>query len=329
MVLHRKLKVAVIQACTVAYRLDETLDKLEQLVRQAASQDGSKLVVFPEAFIGGYPRYSNFGAVIGSRTSEGREEFLRYHQAAIVLDRNSPALLRLESISRDTSTFLILGVIEREERGGTLYCTVVFISPKHGLVGKHRKLQPTASERIVWARGDATDVNVVETSFDVPGSEDTQVTSETFRATISAAICWENYMPLLRTHYYHQKTEIYCAPTVDSRQVWQSTMTHIALEGRCFVLSACQFARQKDYPEDHPVDVDPLKARDPEAVMIGGGSVIVGPLGDILAGPLLDGEGILTAEIDLDDCIRGKLDLDVVGHYARNDLFELVVKTTS
>lgn len=121
-------------------------------------------------------------------------------------------------------------------------------------------------------------------------------------------------MPLLRYFYYSKGTQIYCAPTVDSRPVWQNTMIHIALEGRCFVLAACQYAQEKDYPPDHPVaDVN---ERNPEKVMIGGGSVIVSPSGEVLAGPLREGEGVLTASIDLDDCIRGKFDLDVVGNYS-------------
>lgn len=121
----------------------------------------------------------------------------------------------------------------------------------------------------------------------------------------------------VRTFYYSKGTQIYCAPTVDARPVWQHTMKHIALEGRCFVLSACQFSKERDYPTDHPV-LD-ANNRNPENVMIAGGSVIVNPLGEVLAGPLLDQEGVLVADLDLDDIVRGKFDLDVVGHYARPD----------
>ena len=121
----------------------------------------------------------------------------------------------------------------------------------------------------------------------------------------------------VRTFYYSKGVQLYCAPTVDARPVWQHTMSHIALEGRCFVLSACQFAQEKDYPPDHPVAN--INARNGENVMIAGGSVIISPSGQVLAGPLRDGEGVLTAQLDLDDIVRGKFDLDVVGHYARND----------
>ncbi|KIM75390.1 hypothetical protein PILCRDRAFT_827302, partial [Piloderma croceum F 1598] len=255
---------------------------------------------------------STFGVVVGERSPEGRDEFLRYHSAAI--DIPSPAISRIESISKDTGVFLVVGVIERD--GGTLYCTVVFIDPQKGYLGKHRKLVPTAMERLIWGQGDGSTLPVLEKQF--KSSKDDETIVET---KISAAICWENYMPLLRTFYYSRGTQLYCAPTVDARPVWQSTVTHIALEGRCFVLSACQYAEEKDYPPDHPV-VN-VSDRKPENVMIAGGSVIINPLGKVLAGPLLGAEGILTAELDLDDILKAKFDLDVVGHYARSDIFQL------
>ncbi|KAF8527968.1 carbon-nitrogen hydrolase [Hysterangium stoloniferum] len=305
----RIIRASVVQACTVAYSLSDTLDKLERLTTLARERDNAQLVVFPEAFIGGYPAKSSFGAVVGARSPEGRDEYLRYHSAAIEIP--SQAVTRMEGIARATSVFLVVGVIERE--GGTCYCTVIFVHPQAGYVAKHRKLVPTAAERLVWGFGDASTLPVLEQTFSHQGNG----VSENVTAKISAAICWENYMPLLRTHYYQQGTQIYCAPTVDSRPVWQHTMAHIALEGRCFVLSACQYAQQKDFPPNHPIANG--AARDPEGIMIGGGSVIYNPAGEALAGPLKEGEGVLTAELDLDDIIRGKFDLDVVGHYARPD----------
>ncbi|CAE6457744.1 unnamed protein product [Rhizoctonia solani] len=316
------LKVSVVQTCTAAYSLNDTLNKLDRLVRLAKERDGSQLCVFPEAFVGGYPRYSTFGAVVGSRAPEGRDEFLRYHSAAITLSPESPGRVRIESIARAYGVFLVVGVIEKDSyasSAGTLYCSAIFVDPERGLVGKHRKLMPTATERLVWGTGDGTTLPVLEHEFS--GSEQEQ---SSIKAKLSAAICWENYMPLLRTHYYSKGVQLYCTPTVDSRPAWQNTVTHIALEGRCFVLSACQYAQQKDFPEGHAIPAGTKP--DPEAVMIGGGSVIIGPLGEVLAGPLRDGEGILTAEVDLEDCIRGKLDLDVVGHYARPDIFKLLVE---
>ncbi|KAI0080306.1 carbon-nitrogen hydrolase [Panus rudis PR-1116 ss-1] len=310
----RKIRASVVQASTAAYSLPDTLDKLERFARLAKEQDGAQLVVFPEAFIGGYPKMSTFGVVVGARTDPGRDEFLRYHSAAIEIP--SPAISRIEQISKELGVFIVTGVIEKDL--GTLYCTAVFVDPIQGYVAKHRKLVPTAMERIIWGQGDATTLPVVQASF-----ARTQGDVEPVKAKVSATICWENYMPLLRTFYYSQGTEIYCAPTVDARPEWQHTMIHIALEGRCFVLSACQYAEEKDYPAGHAV-ADENK-RDPSNVMIAGGSVIVSPLGKVLAGPLLGKEGVLTAELDLDDVVRGKFDLDVTGHYARPDIFQLNV----
>ncbi|KAJ7630845.1 carbon-nitrogen hydrolase [Roridomyces roridus] len=307
-----KIRVSVVQTCSQAYSLDATLDKLEQLAR-LAKEDQAQLAVFPEAFIGGYPKFSTFGAVVGDRSPEGREEFLRYHSAAIEVP--SPATARIEAIAKGLAIFLVVGVIERD--GGTLYCTVLFVDPVEGYLGKHRKLMPTGMERLIWGQGDGSTMPVFDRTFRSQDGTD-------LSAKMSAAICWENYMPLLRTHYYSLGTQIWCAPTVDARPQWQSSMVHIALEGRCFVLSACQYAEEQHYPDGHAVGN--AEERNPNNCMIAGGSVIVGPLGNVLAGPLLGKEGILTAEIDLEDVIRGKFDLDSVGHYARPDVFRLEVK---
>ncbi|KAJ7900250.1 carbon-nitrogen hydrolase [Mycena olivaceomarginata] len=269
----RTIRASVAQTCTQAYSLDRTLDKLEQLTRLARERDGSQLVVFPEAFIGGYPKFSTFGAVVGERSAEGREEYLQYHNAAIEVP--SAATARIEAIAKDTGVFIVVGVIERD--GGTLYCTVLFVDALDGLLGKHRKILPTGSERLIWGQGDGSTLPVFERAF--PSDESTK-----FTAKISAAICWENYMPLLRNHYYSLGTQLYCAPTVDARPQWQNSMIHIALEGRVFVLAACQYAQERDYPATHAVSN--AANRDPDNVMIAGGSVIISPLGKVLAGPL-------------------------------------------
>lgn len=164
---------------------------------------------------------------------------------------------------------------------------------------------PTAAERLVWGQGDGSTLPDV----DSPAGR------------VGAVICWENYMPLLRTAMYAQQVEVYCAPTVDDRDVWQHTMAHIALEGRCFVLSACQFIRRSDYPPDYASAIE-VSGDDP---LIRGGSVIVDPLGQVLAGPLFGEAGILYADVDLAERTRSHLDLDVVGHYARPDVFSLTV----
>lgn len=282
----KKLTVGVVQAGTPLYDLDATMDKLEKYVTEA-SEKAVDLLVFPEAYIGGYPKYTTFGMHLGERTPAGRDEYLRYHSNAIEVP--GPVTDRLAGLAAQANLYMVIGIIEKEATTGTLFCTAIHIDPQHGLVAKHRKIMPTAQERTVWGQGDGTTLPVV-----------TYERSSSLQARVSSTICWENYVPMLRQHYYNKGVQIYCAPTVDTREVWSSTMTHIALEGRCFVLSANQFMRFKDFPEGHPLPAN----HDPEAVSMAGGSMIVSPLGEVLAGPLRDTEGLLTAEIDLNDIIR-------------------------
>jgi nitrilase len=293
---------AVVQAASVVFDRERTLSKLEDLAADAA-RAGARLAVFPEAFVGGYPRGLTFGTVVGERTAEGRDQFRRYWDSAV--DVPGPDVDRLARLARATGLHLVVGVVERE--GGTLYCTALFLSPA-GYLGKHRKLMPTAAERLVWGFGDGSTLHVLDTPL----------------GRLGAVICWENYMPLLRTAMYARGVQLYCAPTADSRETWLPTIRHIAMEGRCFVLSCCQFARRGDYPADVPNAL----AAAPDDVLMGGGSCIVGPLGQVLAGPARDGETILCAELDLAEIPRAKFDFDVVGHYARPDVFRLVVDET-
>jgi nitrilase len=288
-----------VQAAAVGFDLERGLEEVARLGREA-SEGGAALAVFPEAFLPAYPRGITFGTVVGDRTAEGRDHFRRYLDASV--DVPGPAVDRLAGVAADNSLYLVIGVVERD--GGTLYCTALFFSPE-GYLGKHRKLMPTAAERIVWGFGDGSTLPV----FDTP------------LGRIGAVICWENYMPLLRMAMYAKGVQIYCAPTADGRESWLSTMRHVALEGRCFVLSCNQFTRRHDFPADIP---NTLAAAE-EDVLSTGGSCIIGPLGDVLAGPARDGEEILFADLDLDEVTRGKFDFDVVGHYARPDVFRLIV----
>jgi len=293
-------KAAVVQAAPVVFDRDATIDRVRTLTGDAASK-GARLIVFPEAFVSAYPKGLDFGARVGGRTPEGRRMFRRYFESAVEVP--GPAVTAVGAIARDHSVHLVIGVIERD--GGTLYCTVLFFDPNGDLMGKHRKLMPTAMERLVWGMGDGSTMPV----FDTPIGK------------IGAVICWENYMPLLRTAMYAKGIQLYCAPTVDDRDTWARSMQHIAFEGRCFVLSAVQYLRRGDCPEDYPA----IQGNDPATVLIRGGSVIVNPQGVVLAGPNYDGEAILVADINLDEIAEGKYDLDVVGHYARPDVFRLTV----
>lgn len=300
------VRATVVQASTVFYDTPATLDKAERLLAEAAGY-GAQLVVFPEAFVGGYPRGSNFGVTIGNRTAKGKEDFRRYHASAI--DVPGPEVDRLAAMAGKYKVYLVMGVIERD--GYTLYCTVLFFDSQGHYLGKHRKVMPTSLERIIWGFGDGSTIPVFETQI----------------GKIGAAICWENRMPLLRTAMYAKGVEIYCAPTADAREVWQASMTHIALEGGCFVLSANQFCRRKDYPPP-PEYVFSGTEEDltPDSVVCAGGSVIISPSGTVLAGPNYDGEALISADLDVGEIARAKFDFDVVGHYSRPEVLSLVVR---
>jgi nitrilase len=290
---------AVVQSAPVGFDTARTLDKVRSLAGECAAM-GAKLVVFPEAFVGTYPKGSIFGGYVGGRTPEGRDAFRRYHHSAIEVP--GPEVEALAAIAAEAGLHMVIGVIERD--GGTLYCTVLHYSPDRYL-GKHRKLMPTGAERMVWGFGDGSTMPVYQTPLGKLGS----------------VICWENYMPLMRTAMYAKQIELYCAPTLDGRPTWPSSMQHIAIEGRCFVFSANQFAHRSDYPADFCNVISDA----PDTVLSPGGSCIVDPFGNFLAGPDFAGETILTAEIDIAAVMRGKYDFDVVGHYARPDVFQLSV----
>lgn len=293
-------KAAVVQAAPVAFDLPRSLEKAQSLAAEAA-RTGARLVVFPEAFLSAYPRGLDFGAVIGARSDAGREDFRRYWESSV--DVPGPVTEALGGTAREHEIYLVMGVVERE--GGTLYCTVLFFAPDGRYLGKHRKIMPTGSERLVWGFGDGSTLPV----FDTPLGK------------LGALICWENYLPLLRAAMYAKGIELYCAPTADARDTWFATMRHIAVEGRCFVLSANQFNRRSDFPADYRTRF----GDDPDTVLTRGGSSIVDPFGNFLAGPQTEGEAILTAEIAGAQIVRGKFDLDVTGHYARPDILQLHV----
>jgi nitrilase len=296
-------RVAVVQAASIPFDSAATVAKAERLIGECAAR-GVEVAVFPEAFVGCYPKGTGFGAVVGSRDAAGRDLYRRYFEAAVELD--GPEVEALVRASAAHGTFVVVGVIERS--GATLYCTVLMIDPVAGLVATHRKLMPTGTERLIWGFGDGSTIG----------------TAESPAGRVGAVICWENYMPALRQAMYAQGVELYCAPTADDRPTWIPSMTHIALEGRVFVLSACQAIRLGDYPDWY---VGELGGEDPQSWLMHGGSAIIAPDGTVLAGPVFDEEALLEAEIDLAEIARGHLDMDAVGHYSRPDVFELRVNT--
>jgi len=290
--------VAALQIGASPEGKEATLERILAFEAEIAAS-GAALVVMPEALLGGYPKGEIFGTRLGYRLPEGREAYARYHQNAI--DVPGPETDALAALSQRTGASLVIGVIERA--GSTLYCTALYFDPATGLAAKHRKLMPTGTERLIWGQGDGSTLPVLETAA----------------GRIGGAICWENHMPLLRTAMYAKGVQIWCAPTVDERDIWQCSMRHIAHEGRCFVISACQV---QPSPAELGLDVP---GWDPQRPLINGGSLIVGPLGDVLAGPLHGQTGLLTATIDIDELVRARYDFDVVGHYARPDVFTLEV----
>ncbi|KAL8974583.1 MAG: hypothetical protein Q9197_001175 [Variospora fuerteventurae] len=452
----QRLTLAVSQSHTLP-TTSATLSALSSTAHSAARQ-GVHLLLFPEAYLGGYPRTCNFGAAVGSRSDEGREQFLAYFHHAVDLGdtprgggddwvertldvakgrdyRGDGTREELEEVARETGVFLVVGVVERA--GGSLYCSVVYVCPKEGCLGKRRKVMPTGSERLIWAQGSPSTLKAITTNI------------QGVKLTLAAAICWENYMPLLRYSLYSQNVNLYLAPTADARDTWLPLMRTIACESRAYVLSANQCVRRKHLPpwirgspsttrsehdqsatEDTAVahtetsdeartdktsqstlgspaehqtmpktppivpknprgvptpsplqigsippddraaspakqrkkdrrrssnmtqmpdnhflalpaeassaieDTEPPKTTAPtqddakDEFVSRGGSCIVGPTGDVIAGPLWDAEdgGLLMARhVDLEDCERGRLDLDVAGSYSRNDAFELRV----
>jgi nitrilase len=297
--------VAVVQAAPVLFDREATVEKACRLIHEVAEQ-GVQLALFPEAFIPAYPRGLSFGMVVGSRSPEGRRTWQRYWANSVEVP--SAATDALGAAASWAGVYLAMGIIERggQSSHGTLYCTTLYFGPDGGVLSKHRKLKPTGSERLIWGEGDGSTLTVLETEL----------------GRIGGLICWENYMPLARMALYGKGVEIYLAPTADARDTWQASLRHIACEGRCFVLGCNQFVTKDMYPAD--LDGVEDLADQPE-VMCRGGSVIVSPMGEVLAGPLYDQEGILYADLDTTEIVRSKLDFDVVGHYARPDVFRLAV----
>jgi len=296
----RTIRVAVLQAAPVPFDLEASTDKASRLIREAGA-NGARLVLLPEAFLPAYPRGLGFGTIVGNRTRAGRDLWKWYWEQAVEVP--GPATRQLATASRDAGTHAAIGVVERDR--GSLYCTFLIFGPDGSLLHRHRKLKPTAQERVIWGEGDGSSLRVIDTSL----------------GRVGGLLCWENYMPLARTALYQQGVEIYLAPTADPRETWVASMRHIGCEGRCFVLGCNQYLTRSMYPRELADEV-----RDQPEVMCRGGSVIVSPFGDVLAGPVWDREETLYATLDLDDVVRAKMDLDVVGHYSRPDVFEFGVK---
>ncbi len=297
----KKVKVGVVQATPALFDLAGSIKTVDKWLLQS-KEASCELVLFPESFLPCYPRGIDYDAVVGKRTDKSRNQWLDYWNAAIEI--GSPEFKLLSETIAKYQMMVAIGVTEKVKIGGSLYCSLWYFDKNGTFLGKHQKIKPTGLERYIWAESDGS----------------TLVSFETKLGKIGGLICWENYMPLARMSMYSKGVEIYLAPTADSRESWQATLQHIALEGRCFVLSANQFVKKSDYPPQYQEDL-----KDENEIMCTGGSVIMSPMGEILAGPLYNEEGLLTAELDFEVLAKSKLDFDVVGHYARNEIFEFKV----
>lgn len=300
--------IAIIQRPPVLLDRGATLAKAVQSVAEAAAA-GATLIVFPESFIPGYPSWI-------WRLAAGRDGALmgRLHARLLAnaVDLGGGDLAALCEAARAHGVTIVCGIDERvrEQGGGTLYNTVVVVGRDGTVLNRHRKLMPTNPERMVHGLGDASGLRVVDTPA----------------GRLGALICWENYMPLARYALYAQGVEIYIAPTYDSGDSWIGTMRHVALEGRCWVVGSGTVLQARDIPQDFPARAELFP--DPQEWINDGDSVVVDPAGKVVAGPLHREAGILYAEIDAARVAPARRTLDVTGHYARADLFELRVRRT-
>ena len=293
-------RVAAVQAAPVFLDRDRTVDKAVRLVREAAA-GGARLVAFPEAFVPAYPDWVWRSRPWADGPPRWYERLL--DQSVVV---PSPATDTLAAAAEQTGCYLCVGVNERDERGSTLYNSLLWFAPDGRLFGRHRKLMPTGGERLVWGMGDGSDLDVHDTPL----------------GRLGGLICWENYMPLARYALYGQGIDVYVAPTWDNSDVWVPTLRHIAKEGRVYVIGVSPCVRSADVPARIP-GRDEFYGED--EWLSRGNSAIVGPDGNLLAGPLSEEAGILYADLDLRRARRSRRQFDPVGHYARPDVFRLEV----
>jgi len=293
------VRVAAVQAAPVFLDRDATIEKAAILTKEAAG-NGAELIVFPETFVPTYPDW-----VWRTPPWSDRSWYERLFDQAVEVP--SPAADALGKASRQAQAYVAVGVNERD--GGTLYNTVLYFGPDGALLGKHRKLMPTGGERLVWGSGDGSTLPVFDTPF----------------GRIGGLTCWENYMPLARYAMYAQGIDIYLAPTWDNSDMWVPTMRHIAKEGRIHVVGVTFCLRGRDVPADLPGRDDLYP--DGDDWLAKGNSCVVGPEGDLLAGPLEGEAGIVYADVDVERARLSRRQFDPIGHYARSDVFRLVVDT--
>ncbi|MFT5142022.1 MAG: nitrilase [Rhodothermales bacterium] len=303
--MRQPFKIAAVQATPVFLDLEATITKSCRLIEEAA-EAGASLVSFPEAFVPGYPLWVWF--IPPGKTHDLRALYSRLHANSVAIP--GPEVSRLAQAAGDCGVTVTIGVNERNSEGSnsTLFNTLLYLGPNGQVLGKHRKLIPTAGERLVWGQAAGSDLEVFELPF----------------GRLSGLLCWENYMPLARHLLTARGEQIHVAPTWDRGEPWISTMRHVAKEGRCFVIGSCQSFHMDDIPDDLDFKAEYMTGI--EGSLNPGLSLIVDPDGKIVAGPLDGEEGILYADVQPDQLIGPRWQLDTAGHYSRPDIFELRVR---
>ncbi len=297
-------RIAAVQASSILLDLEASLDKACGLIREAAAE-GARLVVFPEAFLPGYPVWVWF--MPGGHTHPLRELYTELHANSVSVP--GPETEVLGAVAAECEVTVAIGVNERnsESSDSTLFNTLLYIGPDGAVLGRHRKLVPTSAEKLVWGRGDGSDLEVYDLPF----------------GRLGGLICWENYMPLARYALTAWGAQFHAAPTWDRGEPWLSTMRHVAKEGRVFVLGSCQAFHVDDIPDRFAFKEQYLGQV--EGWLNPGGTVIVDPDGKIVAGPAMEEETILYADVRPDQLVGPRWQIDVAGNYARPDVFELRV----
>lgn len=296
-------KIAVIQAAPVMFDKDACTQKAVDLI-QEASRRGAQLMVFPELFIPGYPYGMTFGFRVGSRSGEGRQDWKLYLDNSILVPGKETE--KIGMAAREAGAYVSIGVSERDGVTGMLYNTNLFFSPRGSLVCVHRKLKPTGAERVVWGDADRGYFPVEDTPWGVMGS----------------LICWESYMPLARAALYEKGVALYISPNTNDNPEWQSTVQHIALEGRCYFINCNMYITRDMYPENLCCrdEIDGL----PDTVCRGG-SCIVDPYGHYVTEPVWDKEAVIYADLEMDRVSASRMEFDVCGHYSRPDVLRLQI----
>lgn len=296
-------RAAVVQAAPIMFDKNACVKKAVQYIHECAA-NGAELVVFPELFIPGYPYGLTYGFTVGSRTESGREDWKKYYDNSILAD--GIEMKQLIDAAKEEGIYVSIGYSERDDRNATLYNSNMMIGPD-GQALNHRKLKPTGSERVVWGDADKEFFPVLDTPWGYMGN----------------LICWESYMPLARVALYQKGVSIYISPNTNDNKEWQHTIRHIAIEGHCYFINADLYFTKEMYPMDLNCQDEIKKLPD---IVCRGGSCVIDPFGHAITETIWDKEGVLYADLDMQKVPASRMEHDVCGHYAREDVLKLSVR---